>query len=257
MSGTAAATIAQARVASVRSDGPYTILAFEAPEIAHAAHPGQFVNVAQNAFGHLLRRPFSILDVDGDLIEIGFDTIGEGTRAIAASTPGDPLNVVGPLGTSYTLPPPGGAAMLVGGGYGAAPLFFLARILRAQGTTSHMILGAATQARLFAPDRGSNAADSVTITTDDGSAGLRGRVTDAMDAIDAQFIYACGPMPMLAAVAARANGRHCEVAVEEFMACGIGVCWTCVVPTHEEGYRHHLRACTDGPVFDGSVIAWR
>ncbi|HVL88724.1 MAG TPA: dihydroorotate dehydrogenase electron transfer subunit [Actinomycetota bacterium] len=253
---TTAATIAQARVASVRTDGPYTILAFEAAEIAASAAPGQFVNVAQDAFGCLLRRPFSILDVDGDRVEIGFDTIGEGTRRIAASAPGDRLDVVGPLGTAYTMPAPGGSALLVGGGYGAAPLFFLARLLRAQGTTSHMILGAATKGRLFAPDRGANAADTLTITTDDGSTGLRGRVTDAMDGIEADAIYACGPMPMLAAVAARANGRRCEVAVEEFMACGVGVCWTCVVPTHDEGYRHHQRACTDGPVFDGSVIAW-
>lgn len=253
---TATPVVADARVVGVRREGPYTILSFSAPEIAAAARPGQFVNVAQDAFGCLLRRPFSILDTDGDLIEIGFDTIGEGTRAIAASSPGDPLDVVGPLGTSYTLPPPGGAAVLVGGGYGAAPLFFLARMLRAQGTTTHMILGAATKDRLFAPDRGAHAADTLTITTDDGSDGIRGRVTDAMDAIEAGAIYACGPMPMLAAVAARAEGRRCEVAVEEFMACGIGVCWTCVVPTHDDGYRHHQRACTDGPVFDGSVIAW-
>lgn len=255
MSG-AAATIAAATVTGVRAAGPYTIVQFASAEIAATARPGQFVNVGQDAFGHLLRRPFSILDVDGDLLEIGFDTIGEGTRAIAASQPGDTLDIVGPLGTSYTLPEPGGEALLIGGGYGAAPLFFLARLLRAQGTKAHMILGAATADRLFAPDRGKNAADSVTITTDDGSAGIRGRVTDAMDAFDAATIYACGPMPMLAAVAARANGRRCEVAVEEFMACGIGVCWTCVVPTHDEGYRHHQRACTDGPVFDGSVIEW-
>jgi len=253
---TGTAVVTSARVASVRTIGTYTVLAFDAPDIAGPAQPGQFVNIAQNAFGCLLRRPFSILDIDGDLVEIGFDTIGDGTRAIAASRPGDPLDVVGPLGSSYTVPEPGGAAMLVGGGYGAAPLFFLARLLRAQGTTSHMILGAATAPRLFAPDRAAAAADTITITTDDGSAGIRGRVTDAMDGIDARAIYACGPMPMLAAVAARANGRRCEVAVEEFMACGIGVCWTCVVPTHEEGYRHHQRACTDGPVFDGTVIAW-
>lgn len=246
----------RARVRSSGRAGPYVVLGVEAPEIARRARPGQFVNLAQSAPGHLLRRPFSIFGVRGDVVLVAFDVVGAGTEWLAARGEGDPVEAAGPLGSWFTPPQPGTTALLVGGGYGAAPLFYFAETLRAAGIATRMILGAATASRLFDPARAAELVDTLIVATEDGSAGVRGRVTDAMDGAGGEAVYACGPMPMLAAVAAAAGGRACEVAVEEFMACGIGVCWTCVVPTHEDGYRRYLRSCTDGPVFDGSALAW-
>lgn len=255
---TSAPTLTRAIVRERRRSGPYLVYGLEAPDVAAAAQPGQFVSVAQHAPGHLLRRPFSILDVRGDVVDIGFDVVGDGTAWIAQRRPGDDLDVAGPLGTAYDLPESlPGVAVCVGGGYGAAPLFFLARRLRERGIATHAILGAGTADRLFEVERARFTFDDVTLTTDDGSAGIQGRVTDAMPVDGTGAVYACGPMPMLAAVTAAApRGVPVQVAVEEYMACGIGVCWTCVVPTHDDGYKRHLRSCVDGPVFDGRLIAW-
>ncbi|MHB8511351.1 MAG: dihydroorotate dehydrogenase electron transfer subunit [Actinomycetota bacterium] len=247
------ASISKAVVRSRCDVGEYKLLELEAPEIALRSAPGQFVSCAVNASGHILRRPFSILDAHDDVIEIGFDVVGAGTQWLASLHAKDELEVLGPLGTAFSVPTDD--AVLIGGGYGAAPLLFLASAF--PDVRTHLILGAATASRLFDPDRAQRVADRVTFTTEDGSRGQRGRVTDALESIDARSIYACGPMPMLAAVTKSApRNARVEVAVEEFMGCGIGVCWTCVVPSHEEGYRKHIRSCIQGPVLDGRTIAW-
>lgn len=237
-----------------RLAGPYMILSFRAPEIAARAEPGQFVNVAQRAPGRILRRPFSILGVEGDAVSFAFDMIGEGTAWLAGRAPGDMLDAVGPLGTPFSTTE--GPAMLVGGGYGAAPVIFHAGRLREAGVRTTLVLGARTTARVFETEP--DAADELLVTTEDGTAGVRGVVTDAMKGRPAR-IFACGPMPMLAAVSARAAamGVECEVAVEEFMACGIGICWTCVVPVRANGDLKHLRSCTEGPVFEGKAVVWQ
>lgn len=246
--------VALAPVTAKRRGGAYVFLTFRAPSMAAAARPGQFVNVAQQAPGHLLRRPFSISDVAGDVVEIAFDAIGAGTAWLASREPGDTLDVVGPLGTAFSMPD--GPAMLVGGGYGAGPIVWHARRLRAAGVGTRLILGARTAVRVF--ELAGRVADEVVVTTDDGSVGIRGIVTDVMEE-GATRVYACGPMPMLAAVSVRAAalGIECEVAVEEFMACGIGVCWTCVLPVRTNGDVQHARTCTEGPVFDSKVVAWQ
>ncbi len=255
----AEATVAEPRVIGVERVGDYQVLSLRAPEIARRTIPGQFVMLSSGA---LLRRPFSVFRVEGDAVAVAFDVIGAGTSWLAGRALGDEVSIVGPLGTGFSMDGPG-PVIAVGGGYGAAPLFLLAERLRGAGIEVHAVLGAARAARVFGADIADRIFDSVTFTTDDGSLGISGLVTDALDDLAARTgasrIAACGPMPMLEAVSTRARelGVSCEVAVEEFMACGIGVCWTCVLPVATgNGEPRFDRSCTDGPVFDGSALAW-
>jgi dihydroorotate dehydrogenase electron transfer subunit len=155
------------------------------------------------------------------------------------------------------------ACLLVGGGYGTAPLFLLAGELRARGCPVDLLVGASTAARLLDPDGCARLGRSLTVTTDDGSAGRRGVVTDPMPELLARArtgqVYACGPMPMLAAVSrtAAAAGVPCQVAVEERMACATGICFSCVVPVLDRpGPSRMARSCVEGPVLDGAAVAW-
>lgn len=247
-----------ARVVGVERIGEYQVLAVREPEVTARTEPGQFVNLAA---GTLLRRPFSVFRAGGDVLSVAFDVLGPGTRWLAARRLGDAVDLVGPLGTAFTVEGEG-PVLCVGGGYGAAPLFLLAERMRAAGREVHAIIGAARAARVFAPGLAEAVFDSLVVTTEDGSLGVPGRVTDVLTgsvaATKARAICACGPMPMLAAVSALSIelGVGCEVAVEEFMACGIGVCWTCVVPVSANGDTGMLRSCTEGPVFDGAAVEW-
>jgi dihydroorotate dehydrogenase electron transfer subunit len=171
--------------------------------------------------------------------------------------------VVGPLGTPFRLPAAPVGALLVGGGYGSAPLFSLADALRARECRVDFLLGAGTHDRIFGELEAKRTAGAVTVTTDDGSYGRPGTVADALpDEIErtgALAVYACGPMPMLRAVGAVAAsyGLPCQVAVEESMACGIGVCMTCVLPViGEDGVTRMSRSCVDGPVFEHDRVRW-
>jgi dihydroorotate dehydrogenase electron transfer subunit len=245
------------RVVGVERIGAYQILTLRAPDIARRTIPGQFVMLEA---GNLLRRPFSVFRAESDTIAVAFDVIGVGTRWLAARALGDEMTLAGPLGTGFSLDGDG-PTLAVGGGYGAAPLFLLAERQR-PGHAVHAILGAARSARVFGADEAKRVFDSVAITTEDGSLGTKGLVTDrlgeTLERTGAQRIVACGPMPMLEALSLNAREMNvpCEIAVEEFMACGIGVCWTCVIPVDGSGETHFLRSCTDGPVFDGSTVAW-
>jgi len=151
----------------------------------------------------------------------------------------------------------------VGGGYGSAPLFWLAAALRVRGCHVEMVLGAATRDRLFGVPEVDDAADWVTVTTDDGSMGVKGWVSTVLPEVirrsGAQVVYGCGPMAMLRSVTdiAVARGAVAQVAVEESMACGIGVCMTCVMPVRgDDGLTRMVRSCVDGPVFRGDRIRW-
>jgi dihydroorotate dehydrogenase electron transfer subunit len=257
-------------VLSNRRAGAYHALTLVAPDIAELARPGQFVQVGvPEGRDFLLRRPFSIHQASrrggwAGTLEIVFDVVHGGTAWLADSRPHDVLDVLGPLGRSFAYPREQTTCLLVGGGYGAAPLYFLAEELQARNKVVHMILGARDHGRVFKPIEGKRLALSIVITTEDGSMGLRGRVTDALrstiDRTGAQVVYACGPNPMLRAVAWMCGelGIPCQVAVEEMMACGIGVCWTCAVPVIAQDGRGwwNVRACVEGPVFNAARIWW-
>lgn len=155
------------------------------------------------------------------------------------------------------------ACVLVGGGYGAAPLFMLADQLRERGCRADVILGAASEDKLFGVLEIKRVCSTLTITTEDGSQGLRGRVTDilgeSIEKFDAAVVYACGPMGMLASVAdiAVAHRAYSQCSVEESMACGIGVCMTCVLPViGDDGVTRMVRSCVEGPVFRGDRVRW-
>jgi dihydroorotate dehydrogenase electron transfer subunit len=251
-----------------RRTGAYQALTLVAPRIAEHARPGQFVHLlAGDDRSFPLRRPFSVHRVGrpgGQLgtVEVVFDVVGAGTRALARLRPHDVVDALGPLGRPFDPPEAPTGCLLVGGGYGTAPLFFLATELRARRCRVDFVLGAATAGRLLDAMEAKRLGHSLTVTTDDGSAGRRGLVTDPLGdllaATGAERVYACGPMPMLAAVSrlAAAAGVPCQVAVEEQMACGTGICFSCVLPVGGSGGTRMARSCLEGPVFDGTAIAW-
>ena len=260
------AQVRNASVLQIEKLGSYHRMRVVAPAIAEAVRPGHFVAFAVGGAegGLLLRRAFSVYGVGGagaagGTVDVIFSVAGAGTRWLSERRAGDRVDVVGPLGHPFPLPTEAARCVLVGGGYGAAPLFLLAAELRKRGCRVDMVLGAATEDRLFGALDAKRVSDTAAITTDDGSAGVRGRVTDALDPFleRADVVYACGPMPMLAAVSKRAlaDDIPTHVAVEEAMACGIGVCMTCVLPVRgSDGVPHMVRSCVEGPVFPGSAV---
>ena len=239
--------------------------------VAETARPGHFValSVGGPTSGTLLRRSFSIHNVtpagagSRGLVELIVAGHGPGTQWLVAAPPGTTVDLVGPLGRPFPLPSEPVACVLVGGGYGSAPLFWLGDVLRARGCHVEIVLGAATAERLYGESIAGRHADGVTVTTDDGSAGVRGWVSDVLpDTItlsQAQVVYACGPMGMLRSVTevATSRGAVAQVAVEEAMACGIGICMTCVMPViGSDGITRMSRSCLDGPVLRGDRVRW-
>ncbi len=208
----------QAEVLSNEPAGAYRHLVLRAPEVARDARPGHFVACAVGGTESalLLRRAFSLhrADAGAGTVEVVVAAHGPGTRVIAALRAGDHLDVVGPLGQPFALPDTPAATVLVGGGYGSAPLTWLAEALRENGSRVDVVIGAADAGRLFGEQGARQVADSVTVTTVDGSAGTAGLVTDVMPALMAEHgtavAYACGPMGMLRAVheVAAAAGRE-------------------------------------------------
>ncbi|MFN8148818.1 MAG: dihydroorotate dehydrogenase electron transfer subunit [Candidatus Nanopelagicales bacterium] len=257
-------------VLGLRRAGDYHVLTLTAPGIAELTRPGHFVALAVGGdhSSMLLRRAFSIYSVQsrgvyGGTLEIVFATHGKGTEWLSALHRHDQVDIVGPLGRPFALPKQAVSCVLVAGGYGSAPMFSLADALRARGCRVDVVLGAATESKLFGVLEAKRITASLTITTEDGSVGERGRVTDVLPGVlertDADVVYACGPMGMLAAVAqiATDHGAYSQCAVEESMACGVGVCMTCVLPVvGDDGVTRMLRSCTDGPVFRGDRVRW-
>ena len=248
-----------------RTVGAYVELTLGAPDIAGRTEPGQFVAFAVGGptSAQLLRRSIAIAGAAGGEVTVVVAPHGPGSTWLAARREGDVVDVVGPLGRPYPMPPQGTPALLVGGGYGAAALVGLAARLREAGSPVTAVCGAASADRLSSVDELSALAE-VVVTTDDGSAGQQGWVTDAMAGLLTSgaparvgVVYACGPMGMLRAVAdgATAAGVPSYVAVEESMACGIGVCMTCVLPiVGEDGRTRFSRSCTEGPAFGGDRV---
>ena len=260
----------QGEIFAIRRAGDYYEFTVVAPGIAAGFQPGHFVAVAVGGANSSmnLRRAFALYGATptgqfAGTIQFVVAEHGPGTKWLVRRRAGDLLDLVGPLGTPFPLPAGPAPAVLVGGGYGTAPLIPLATRLIEAGSPVEILVGAATGSRLFGELVAKRLAGSVTVTTDDGSAGEKGLVTEALPAaierIDAEVVYACGPMGMLRAVGdiARQYAIRAQVAVEESMACGIGVCMTCVLPVRgEDGVSRFVRSCVDGPVFDADRVRW-
>lgn len=257
-------------VLDIRRVGAYHALSLTAPGIADLARPGHFVTlgIGGEESSMVLRRAFAIHQVQsrgvyGGTLDVVIAVHGNGTRWLSERRRHDVIDIVGPLGRPFILPKERVPCVLVGGGYGSAPLFMLAEQLRERGCRVDVVVGASTEEKLFGVLELKRLASTLTITTDDGSLGERGRVTDVlpqiMSRVDAAVVYACGPMAMLQRVAEVADEQrtYSQCAVEEAMACGIGVCMTCVLPVvGEDGVTRMLRSCVEGPVFRGDRVRW-
>ena len=258
-----------AEVISNKKVGPYHHMVFAVGDMATHCRPGNFVaiSVGGSHSSLILRRAFAIYRaIDkgpmGGSIELVIAPHGEGSKWLCSRIVGDFVDLIGPLGTAFGIPTTNANTMLIGGGYGSAPLFALAELLKNRGCRVDMVLGASTANKIYAPLEGKRSVSSLTLTTDDGTTGIHGQISEAIPRLIREFgtevIYSCGPMGMLAAIAKIADEfdlAH-QCAVEEAMACGIGVCMTCVVPIkHEDGIKM-VRTCIDGPVMDGAEIIW-
>ena len=239
----------------------YALLVLTSPDRLPPILPGQFVEVrVDGSPATFLRRPISVHQVDYEKNELWLlvQVVGDGSRRLAELEAGDVLNVILPLGNGFSLPPRKDArVLLVGGGCGIAPLLYLGAYLRQQGyVRCDFLLGARTAADLLQLDEYRRYGQVFT-TTEDGSHGERGFVTHhpVMHEGGIDMIYACGPTPMMKAVArlAREAGIACEVSLENTMACGLGACLCCVTDTTEG----HVCVCTEGPVFNINKLKWQ
>ncbi len=235
------------------------LLALSAPRIAASVAPGQFVHLRIAAGADfILRRPFSVFRAGGGRIEILYQVVGRGTRALAELPAGATTDAIGPIGTGWRVPAGAAHALVVAGGLGAAPMGMLVEELARRGVAVTLAHGAPSEDRLLARDLFEATCRRTEVATDDGSAGTCGFVTALTPAlIEADrpdIIYACGPEPMQRIVAAQAAeaGAPCQVSLERLMACGVGACLSCVVSTRQG----RKRACVDGPVFDAADVLW-
>ncbi|MFI7446983.1 dihydroorotate dehydrogenase electron transfer subunit [Nonomuraea sp. NPDC049714] len=253
-------------VLTTRRVDAYHALTVVAPGITERYRPGHFVSVAVGGArtSMVTRRALSIHDVKSDYggtVELVFTVRGSGTAWLAERRARDTLDLVGPLGRPFPLPRDPVHCVLVGSEYGSAVLFPLADALLERGCRVDFVLGGASADRVFGAMRARRMAETTTLTTEDGSLGVRGKVTDALPSViadtRADAVYACGPMETLRSVTAVAMEFDIpvQVAVEESMACGIGVCMTCVLPIiGDDGATRMVRACAEGPVFRGERV---
>ncbi len=210
--------------------------------------PGQFVNIQLD--GMYLRRPISVCDVQGDILTIVYKVVGKGTEAMSRMESGK-LDILTGLGNGYDLTLAGEKPVLLGGGVGVPPMYLLARKLCQQGKEVSVILGFNTSDEIFYEQEFKALGCAVTVTTVDGSYGLKGFVTDALKTMDYTHFYTCGPEPMLKAVY-RASVTSGQMSFEERMGCGFGACMGCSCKTLT-GYK---RICKDGPVMMKEEILW-
>ena len=210
--------------------------------------PGQFVNIRLE--GKFLRRPISVCDYDAETLTLVYKVVGSGTEQMARMVPGEKLDILTGLGNGYDLTPAGDAPLLIGGGVGVPPLYHLAKRLLAQGKAVSVILGFNTREEIFFEEEFKALGCTVTVTTVDGSYGVKGFVTNALPE-NYTYFYTCGPEPMLKAVY-RATATSGQMSFEERMGCGFGACMGCSCKTLT-GYK---RICKEGPVMRKEEIAW-
>jgi dihydroorotate dehydrogenase electron transfer subunit len=265
--------VAAAVVSNQRLSDDYNVVGLAAPEVGAQSKPGQFVMVkAGNGIDPLLRRPFSVFEVLRDAngaamgVSILSKRIGVSTRMLYDAAVGDTVACLGPLGRPFTIVEPPSEAWMVAGGVGLAPFATLAESLKARGVSTILFYGARRAEELFYLDFFRRLGAELVLTTEDGTAGEKGRVVEPLDRrlrshpIGSHvMLYACGPEGMLAATArvAAAHGRPCQVSVERIMGCGLGGCYSCVVPMRNgHGGWHHVRSCIGGPVLPADEIVW-
>ncbi len=249
-------------LANERETDAYFRLVVSAPRIAPRVQPGQFAHVRIPPLREaLLRRPFSIFQVAGDTFSLLYKTVGKGTEALARMRPGETLSAIGPLGQGFTVPAPGGETpLLVAGGYGMAALYLLAQRSPQRGV---VFVGGRRRVDILCEREFAELGWEVRVTTEDGSHGERGLVTEPLvtelrRGTTGRKLFACGPTPMLRAVARIAEefGVPAEISLDQPMCCGVGVCLTCVVPIRTATGWEYQRTCTEGPVFDARVVLW-
>lgn len=215
--------------------------------ISQTAQPGQFLHIGLE--GHTLRRPISIATIDREngTVTVLFKQLGEGTKALSSYQVGMKISALGPNGNGFSIDQTTNTALLVGGGIGIPPLYCLGQRLAMQGVKVISVLGFQTAASVFYEEKFQDLGKTV-VTTDDGSYGHHGFVTDVLDEIGYyDCYYSCGPLPMLQAVTKKLESQKGYVSLEERMGCGVGACFACVIPTdHQGGY---MKICKDGPVF--------
>ena len=236
----------------------FFILEIESSTVLPVLMPGQFVQVkVENSPGTFLRRPISIYDVNiqNSRISLLIQIVGNGTLALSKLKVGEYLDLVYPLGNSFSMPETGEKSILIGGGVGIAPMLFMSKVLKEKGLVVDMLFGFRSAERMTdLEDFRKNG--TVYITTEDGSFGEKGYVTDHSIFNDFKYnrIYCCGPDPMMKAVAAWAGSKDvfCEVSLENLMGCGFGACLCCTVSTT----KGNLNSCTDGPVFNIKDLKW-
>ena len=265
-----AAVQVDATVISNKRVGAYHQIILSVGDAAQHCRPGNFIaiSVGGDSSRMVLRRAFAISRTTmssqfGGTVELIVAPHGSGSKWLCSQGEGAEVNVVTPLGKSFGVPTEPANALLIGGGYGSAPLFGLADLLKSRGCKVDMILGASNGNKIYAPMEGKRSVNSLRIFTEDGSMGETGRVTSQLAAViaerDVEIIYSCGPMAMLKAITeiADQHGVIHQASVEESMACGIGICMTCVLPVKDEnGTISMKRSCIDGPVMDGSSVCW-
>ena len=260
-----------------RLSADYNVLSLAAPEIAAAARPGQFVMIKASGgpltTAPLLRRPFSIFEILRDAsgtpagISIFNKRVGAGTTLLSRADAGATLWTLGPLGRPFEPVDPPAEAWMVAGGVGLAPFVTLAEALAARGTRATLFYGARRAEDLYCADLFHARGVAVVLATEDGSAGVKGRITVPLESALRERplgspvkLFVCGPTPMMRACAqlAATHGRACDVSLEQVMGCGLGGCYSCVVPARAGAGAapHHTRTCIEGPVFDAQRVVW-
>ena len=232
------------------------LLKIHSPVIASQIKPGQFLNIkVSESVYPLLRRPFSVCDVEGEYFYIMFHLLGEGTKLLSQKQQGDPLDILGPLGNGFNLEGDYETAVFAAGGIGVAPFPYLTRMLNGKKEIISFIGGRSED------DIVTNGTENIFISTDDGTEGFKGNVVQLIEKNIELLkskkikIFACGPTPMLKAVSEFAikNNFDCEISTESAMACGFGICQGCPVESAHQSDKY-LLICKDGPVFNAKDI---
>ena len=237
------------RLAGQREIAEDTFEAILEGDVSHITAPGQFINIKLD--GYFLRRPISVCDLGEGSVTIIYKVVGEGTKKMSESPVGTEWQTLTGLGNGYDTSLSGERPLLIGGGAGVPPMYLLAKRLIAEGKRPSVILGFGTKNQVFYKEKFTKLGVCVVVTTNDGSEGIRGFVTDAMEGMDYTYFYTCGPEPMLKAIYNKSETSG-QFSFEERMGCGFGACMGC---TCETKYGNK-RICRDGPVLVKEEIIW-